>query len=116
MRRLWMLGFWVACLFAFVMAILPQPPALPGAPTDKFQHIAAFAVLTVLASLAFQPSRPLTIGLTLASFGAAIELVQMIPALHREASVWDWMADIAATAVTLGIVAMIQRWRNKPVR
>ena len=26
--------FWLALVFAVVMALLPQPPALPGTPSD----------------------------------------------------------------------------------
>ena len=36
-RRLSILrfAFWAAVLFAFTMAVVPQPPQLPGAPSDK---------------------------------------------------------------------------------
>ena len=42
---------WAATIFAFVMTLLPQPPQLPGSPSDKVQlsdkvqHILAFATL-----------------------------------------------------------------------
>ena len=47
------LAFCGAVLFAMVMASLPQPPQIPGQPSDKVQHIFAFAVLTLLAVLAY---------------------------------------------------------------
>ena len=46
----------------------------------------------------------------LAAFGAAIELFQALPALHRDAEVLDWLADMAAAAVALGLV----RWALAP--
>ena len=45
--------FWAAAAFAFVMAVLPHPPNIPGNPNDKLQHIAAFATLALLGSFAF---------------------------------------------------------------
>ena len=50
--------FWTAMVFAFVMAVLPHPPQLPGAPSDKVQHIAAFLVLGALASFAYPRTSP----------------------------------------------------------
>jgi len=45
--------FWAAACFAFVMAIIPHPPQVPGEPNDKVQHIVAFATLSVLGSFAY---------------------------------------------------------------
>lgn len=102
-RRLAILraAFWAAALFAFVMAVLPQPPELPGAPSDKIQHIAAFFVLAALASVAYPARSPVFLGAALSLFGAFIELVQWIPALHRDADPVDWVADTAAAALML---------------
>jgi len=44
--------FWTAAAFALVMAIVPHPPELPGQPSDKVQHIVAFATLALLGSFA----------------------------------------------------------------
>ena len=90
------------------MAILPQPPELPGHPNDKLEHIAAFTTLALLGSFAYPRAlfARLLIGLSL--FGAFIEVVQAIPALHRDSDVWDWVADTAAVLVVLLIV----RWRR----
>ena len=104
--------FWSAALFAFVMAVLPHPPELPGQPSDKIQHVAAFATLGVLGAWAFarKPLLPLLAGLSL--FGAIIEVVQSIPSLHRDADVKDWIADTLACGLVLAIAA----WRRKAVR
>jgi len=98
--------FFGAVLFALVMASLPQPPQIPGQPSDKVQHIIAFVVLTVLARAAYPAVHPWKILVSLGGFGALIEAVQAIPALHRDASMLDWLADCMAVAVTLCVLAI----------
>jgi VanZ family protein len=109
MSRLLRIAFWAALIFAFVMAVLPHPPQLPGAPTDKIQHILAFTTLGLLAPLAYRDTALLRIGLLLSAFGALIEIVQAIPILYRDADVVDWAADTAALAVVLSLAAL---WRS----
>jgi VanZ family protein len=108
-ERLCRFAFWAALLLAFVMAVLPKPPQLPGAPTDKVQHILAFVVLTILANAGYSRLRPMTLVFALAGFGALIEIVQAIPALHRSSDIMDWLADMAAALITMGIVIGLRR-------
>jgi VanZ family protein len=102
-RRLAILrfAFWAAVVISFTMAVVPQPPQLPGAPSDKVQHIAAFLVLGGLASFAYPRTSPVYLGTGLSLFGAFIEVVQYIPALHRDGDPIDWIADTAAAALVL---------------
>lgn len=109
LRRFLPALFWTALLFAFVMATLPKPPSLPGSPSDKVQHILAFTVLAALAAAAFPRARLVPIGAGLCLFGALIELVQAIPALHRDAELADWLADIAAVGVVLLLAWRLRR-------
>ena len=111
-ERLFQLLFWSALLFAFVMASLPQPPALPGDPGDKVQHILAFLVLSSLAAFAYPRLRLMVIFLGLAAFGGAIEAVQAIPQLGRQPSLMDWLADVAAVAAVLLLVALFKLRRR----
>ena len=101
--------FWIAIVLSFLAAINPQPPQLPGAPNDKVQHISAFLTLGALAFFAFPRSRTLRLLIGLSAFGALIEFVQMIPALHRDGDVLDWIADTAAAAVILTILHVLRR-------
>jgi hypothetical protein len=101
--------FWAAAAFAFVMAVIPHPPHLPGEPNDKIQHIAAFATLGLLGAWAYARAPLLRIAIGLSLFGALIEIVQAIPALHRDSDVLDWLADTAACAAVLLLV----RWRRR---
>ena len=105
--------FWGAATFAFVMAVLPHPPQVPGAPSDKVQHIAAFATLGLLGAWAYRTTSPLRLVIWLSLFGGFIELVQAIPALHRDSDALDWLADTAAAATVLLGVGW---WRSRSKR
>lgn len=98
--------FWASGLFAFIMAVLPHPPQLPGAPSDKVQHVLAFLVLGALASFAYPRTHPVYLAVGLSLFGAVIELVQLIPSLNRDGDPVDWLADTAAA----GLVLIFLRW------
>ncbi|HJP69741.1 MAG TPA: hypothetical protein VJ846_12640 [Sphingomicrobium sp.] len=101
--------FWAAAVFAFVMAVLPHPPSIPGNPNDKLQHILAFATLSLLGSFAFPATPLLILFLRLSLFGAFIEVVQAIPFLHRDSDVLDWLADTLAIIVVVIPVG----WRRR---
>jgi VanZ family protein len=109
------LTFWSAAVFAFVMAIVPHPPELPGAPSDKIQHIMAFLVLAGLAASAYPRSSPLMLGVGLSLFGALIELVQYIPSLHRDSDPADWIADTIAAVLVLLIIDRLRARRRKAI-
>ena len=96
--------FWIAIVLSFLAAINPQPPQLPGQPNDKIQHIAAFLMLGALAFFAFPRSSPVKLLIGLSAFGALIEFTQMIPVLHRDGDIMDWVADTGAAAAILTIL------------
>ena len=102
--------FWSAAVFSLVMATLPHPPHLPGSPSDKIEHITAFATLGLLGAWAYRQTGPLSLVLRLSLFGAFIELVQAIPALHRDSDVLDWIADTVAASIVLLAVSW---WRSR---
>jgi hypothetical protein len=76
------------------------------------QHIVAFATLTLIGSVAYSVTAPLKLLVRLSLFGAAIEIVQMIPALHRDSDVLDWLADTAAVLTVLLLVTLWRRLRG----
>jgi VanZ family protein len=109
------IAFWATAVFAFVMAIVPHPPQLPDAPSDKVQHVAAFLVLGLLAFLAYSRTRPFLLGLGLSLFGALIEIIQAIPTLHRDSDPVDWLADTVAVALALIFLQWLRARRNGSV-
>lgn len=98
---------------AFVLAVLPNPPQLPGSPSDKIQHVAAFAVLSGLAFAAFPGASSLRRLVWLSGFGALIEVVQAITLLHRDSDIHDWIADTAACVIVLAACEMGRWWWTK---
>jgi VanZ family protein len=105
--------FWVAALLAFVMALLPHPPHIPGEPNDKIQHVTAFATLGLLGAWAYPVAKAVKLLLWLSLFGATIELFQAIPVLHRDSDILDWLADTLACGVVLALVSW---WRARSHR
>jgi VanZ family protein len=101
--------FWAAAIFAFSMAVMPHAPELPGGPSDKVQHVAAFATLGLLGAWAYADTALLQLLAALSLYGAAIELVQATPALGRDSDWKDWIADTLAC----GIVLLLVRWRRR---
>jgi hypothetical protein len=112
-RTVPLLAFWAAATIAFVAAIMPLPVAVPGAPSDKVQHFIAFLALAVLARWAYPEVRKRYLLLGLAAYGAAIELVQAIPALGRDSDPLDWIADVAAAAAVFVLIAIWPSFRRR---
>jgi VanZ family protein len=105
--------FWALALFALTMALLPHPPHTPiDRFGDKFEHMFAFAVLAGVAALGWREVRGLRLLLALSLFGAGIEVMQALPALHRDSDVRDWIADTAAALAVLGTIRFVIRRRR----
>lgn len=106
-RSMAKIAFWAALAFALVMALMPQPPVTIEV-GDKWQHMAAFATLTILACAGWPGTDLLRIGERLSFLGAMIELVQSIPRLHRDCDIMDWLADTAVIAGVLIVAALVR--------
>lgn len=103
-------AFWLALIFAVVMALLPKPPEFAADKLgDKFHHILAFATLTALAIPAFPQVSQLRIAERLSFLGALIEVFQSIPAIHRDCDFKDWIADTLAILAVLTVVRVLRR-------
>jgi hypothetical protein len=105
--------FWLALVFAVYMALTPRPPELAGGLGDKYQHMLAFGTLTILACAGHPQTQLLRIGERLSFVGALIEVVQSIPALHRDCDIMDWVAD---TAVAAGVLLVVWFGRSRVAR
>ena len=104
--------FWAAVVVSLVMALIPHPPQLPGHPSDKIQHVLAFATMGILGSLAYPRLGTLRLIVALSLFGAFIEVAQAIPVLHRDSDPLDWLADtIACTVAVIAVSSWLARRR-----
>lgn len=102
--------FAATCLFALVMALLPQPPYVPTQNLgDKVNHIIGFSVLAAFAALAFPEAPRWRVIERLSFFGAFIEVAQSIPSLGRDCEILDFVADTVAVMVVTGIAALLAR-------
>jgi VanZ family protein len=107
--------FWLLLAFALTMALLPKPPSLAiDRFGDKFEHMLAFAALAGVANLGWRHVSPWRIGLRLSAVGALIEVLQMLPAIHRDSDLRDWIADTAAIIVATLIARALNRWIPAP--
>lgn len=95
-------GLAVAAGYTLVSAFLPQHLLISVFHWDKAQHFAAFYVMTGLAVVAFPRTGLVGFGFALALFGALIEIVQGLPAVHRDLDYRDWIADCAGIVAVLG--------------
>jgi hypothetical protein len=113
-RMLMRIGLAVVAIAATTLAVMPNPPQL-GAEniSDKIRHMAAFATLSLLAARGFPRTSLWRIGERLSFLGAMIEVVQSIPALHRDCDIRDWIADTVAIAAALLFVAWIRERRKR---
>jgi hypothetical protein len=104
--------FWGAAILALVMAIPSSAASFINGIDDTVQHSLAFSALALLASLAYPSARLLTILFGLSLFGGVIELLQILPGIEREAEWGDWLVDICAAGITLGVVVLARRLRT----
>jgi len=113
MQKLWLRSlrplFWGALLFSYVCAVMPDEGAPSFGEGDKTDHVMAFLVLTLLASMAYPRRSRGTIGVGLSFYGAFIEFSQAMPIVGRDADVTDWIADTAAIIVGIVIGVVLRR-------
>jgi VanZ family protein len=77
------------------------PPILPW---DKAEHFIAFFGLMALGLPAFPRARLWALAGALIAAGAAVEYIQKTPLIHRDADVWDWVADTLGILAAAGVV------------
>ena len=106
------LGFWLCLSGAVTLALLPHPPHLPEF-GDKAQHMLAFGTLALLGSFAFPHEPKARLGERLSFLGALVEVLQSIPALHRDCDIRDWIADTIAIVAVLGMLHLLRLPRGR---
>jgi VanZ family protein len=89
------------------------PPGEAPAPqiSDKVRHFAAYAGLAVPIAMWFSPRR-LWAWLSVAGYGAAMEVAQGLAGTGREASVLDGLANAAGAGAGVLLIWIIARRRR----
>ena len=106
--RTFRLALFAFALLSMLTALGPSLAFEPGfAYSDKVEHFAVFAVLGGLAWFGYPHAPARLIVERLSFFGAAIEVLQSIPALHRDCDVFDWATDTAAAAIAVVLLAWL---------
>ncbi len=103
--------FWAALACTLTMAWLPKPPEGLDEIGDKYQHVLAFGILTILACAGYPQAGLIWIGERLGFVGAFIEMVQSLPVLHRQCDIMDWIVEAIVIVVVLVIVQGVRKRR-----
>jgi VanZ family protein len=74
---------------------------------DKLQHIAGFFVLASAARIGY-PQRLTQFFIGLALYGALMEVLQGLLTVTREASVFDWVADVIGILLCIAVAKVLQ--------
>jgi hypothetical protein len=104
--------FWGSLIFTLTLAWLPKPPEALDGIGDKYQHVLAFGTLAVLACAAYPRTSLMRIGERLGFLGALIEIVQSVPALHRDCDLMDWIVEAIVIVSVLVVVRLVRRRRS----
>ena len=105
------IAFWGAIAVVLWATLADTGDATRGM-SDKALHFAAFYGLAALGRLAYPEVRLRWLGLGLAGLGVAIEALQALPVIHRDASWGDVLADALGAAGALMPVAL-ERLRGR---
>ena len=111
--RTFRLAFYLFALAATISALAPSVPFEPSfAYEDKVKHFAVFVLLTGLAWFGFPEAPRRLIVERLSFLGAGIEVLQSIPALHRDCDVLDWATDTVAVVIAVLLLAWVMPTRH----
>jgi VanZ family protein len=102
--------FAVVVLLSLAILLAPGsdvPPSPPG--VDKLVHGGLFLALAVSGRWAGVRWRVLAVLLPV--YAAASELLQTIPALHRDGTIGDWLADTVGAVIGLVLWSLLSRRR-----
>lgn len=110
-HRLAQLGFLLGLAVGLWLALKPVGDGPPLIPWDKAQHFLAFWGLAGLGAAAL-PNRPLWLpALILAGYGGAIEGLQSLPAIGRDAEWADWFTDLIGIGACY-LPLVLRPWRR----
>ena len=101
--------FWLLIAVVSVLMLIELKPSTSSIPyIDKFEHAFVFILLTTTGCLAYAQKKPWVYA-GLIALGALYEVLQALFTVTRQASVYDWLADIVGIAIAISIAALANR-------
>ena len=101
--------FWLLVAVISVLMLIELKPTTDGIPNiDKLEHAIVFITLTITGCLAYVQQKP-RIYAGLIALGALYEVLQALFTVTRQASVYDWLADIVGILIAIGLMAANRR-------
>lgn len=91
------------------LALRPSTDIETGLSWDKANHALAFLVLTALTAIGWPRLRRLPLVALMMVAGCAIELIQGLPVIGRDADLMDVVADGAGVLLGLIVLAALDR-------
>lgn len=93
------------------LLFIELPPKANNVPyVDKIQHTFVFAILYGFGTMAWKPHR-YWLAAALILFGALVEPLQSMLTSTRQASVYDWLADIAGIVIAVALLTLVDKMR-----
>lgn len=92
------------------LAFRPSTGVDVGLSWDKANHCLSFAVLTVVTGCGWPRLTVVQLAAIMIAAGIGIELVQGLPAVGRDADVWDVVADGVGFLVGRALLRFGHRW------
>ena len=103
--------FWFFLVVVTVLMLIELQPKQGGIPyIDKLEHAFVFMVLGVSGGMAYAQKR-VWVYLGLIALGALYEVLQAQFTITRQASVYDWLADIVGILIGIGLMLLIKKLR-----
>ena len=98
--------FWLLVVIVSLLMLVELKPSTSSIPNiDKFEHAFVFIALTITGCLAYVQKKPwVYAGLVL--LGALYEVLQALFTITRQASVYDWLADIVGIILVVMISSL----------
>ena len=101
--------FWLLIAIVSMLMLIELQPKKDGIPyIDKFEHAFVFILLTTTGCLAYGQKKSWVYA-GLIALGALYEVLQALFTTTRQASLYDWLADVLGIVVAIIFLSIINR-------
>lgn len=113
-KSLYKISFYIALIMSTVgfFSQIEQGP-VSFEHTDKIAHFVIFFVLTGLLVKGFMCNNKTAL-IAAAGYGAFVEVIQG-SLTARQASFWDWVADVVGAIAVLYVLSLISKYTQKQI-